>query len=407
MVLLFLSLPLVAPLGFTQSVLIGSAQSVWNVTGAGARAEGLGGAFIGIADDATAISWNPSGLGQLDRTEVSVVGRWIEERYGYEVTTQNGNSGSEDATLSHLTYNFASIAFPLHAGKTSVVPAVAYQRQTDNYYRLDDESASFEGNGGANTLTAGAGLKLHPMLYVGGTVNIWLGSYDDLRREKSAVNWLSEDGTYGGINYTVGFLVDFDGMKKPVPIKLGAALRTPFELEVDGDVTSEDNTGRERWKFVNTVEMPLMVGVGASGRIGENLTLSVDYETRLYSDKNVYKTKDGIPSDTVRLSAGKSDLNQVRVGAEYLIVTSIAVIPIRVGFRTAPTLRADRSAQSGWGDQVVGTGFTLGAGFVRESFAFDVTYARTTTEQRYLYTSATGILTNTTQAVSTSLIVYF
>jgi hypothetical protein len=228
-----------------------------------------------------------------------------------------------------------------------------------------------------------------------------------LRREKSAVNWLSEDGTYGGINYTVGFLVDFDGMKKPVPIKLGAALRTPFELEVDGDVTSEDNTGRERWKFVNTVEMPLMVGVGASGRIGENLTLSVDYETRLYSDKNVYKTKDGIPSDTVRLSAGKSDLNQVRVGAEYLIVTSIAVIPIRVGFRTAPTLRADRSAQSGWGDQVVGTGFTLGAGFVRESFAFDVTYARTTTEQRYLYTSATGILTNTTQAVSTSLIVYF
>lgn len=31
----------------------------WNFTGVGARAAGMGGAFIGVADDATAISWNP------------------------------------------------------------------------------------------------------------------------------------------------------------------------------------------------------------------------------------------------------------------------------------------------------------------------------------------------------------
>ena len=33
-----------------------------NPIGSGARAQGMGGAFIAIADDATAASWNPGGL---------------------------------------------------------------------------------------------------------------------------------------------------------------------------------------------------------------------------------------------------------------------------------------------------------------------------------------------------------
>jgi len=50
------------------------AQNInWNLTGAGARAAGFGGAFIGVADDATAISWNPAGLTQLIDPEASAV----------------------------------------------------------------------------------------------------------------------------------------------------------------------------------------------------------------------------------------------------------------------------------------------------------------------------------------------
>jgi len=38
--------------------------------GMGARAVGMGEAFTAVADDATAISWNPGGLGQLNSPEV-------------------------------------------------------------------------------------------------------------------------------------------------------------------------------------------------------------------------------------------------------------------------------------------------------------------------------------------------
>ncbi len=45
-----------------------------NPVGSGARALGMAGAFIAIADDATAASWNPGGLAELERPEVAVVG---------------------------------------------------------------------------------------------------------------------------------------------------------------------------------------------------------------------------------------------------------------------------------------------------------------------------------------------
>lgn len=48
-----------------------------NPVGSGARALGMGGAFIAIADDATAASWNPGGLIQLETPEVSAGGAYV------------------------------------------------------------------------------------------------------------------------------------------------------------------------------------------------------------------------------------------------------------------------------------------------------------------------------------------
>ena len=44
-----------------------------NPVGSGARALGMGGAFIAVADDATAATWNPGGLIQLETPEISGV----------------------------------------------------------------------------------------------------------------------------------------------------------------------------------------------------------------------------------------------------------------------------------------------------------------------------------------------
>lgn len=384
-------------------VAIGSAQEDWNITGAGARAEGFGGAFIGIADDATAISWNPSGLGQLERVELSAVGRWIGEKYEWENPLRP--SANESKTQSHFTYNFASIAFPLHAGKTTIVPAVGFQKQLDGYVQTD----SYEATGGANTISPGIGIKLHPMLYVGGAVNIWLGNFENAEKETDTTYGVNRDGSYTGLNFTAGLLVDFEGMKKPIPIKLGAVVRTPFDLDVEADYQFlEGTTIHEAGKFDNVVELPFMIGLGASGRIGDNFTLAVDFETRLYGDCKIFRSRNkGELRDTLLLSDSETNLNQIRVGAEYLIVTRAGVIPLRAGFRTVPTLRANVNLEGEYSDQVVGNGFTVGTGFISDAFALDVTYSRSTWEQEVALTGATATQSYVSQSVSASLIVYF
>ncbi len=40
--------------------------------GVGARAQGMGGAFMGISDDATAIYWNPAGLSTIKSTQINL-----------------------------------------------------------------------------------------------------------------------------------------------------------------------------------------------------------------------------------------------------------------------------------------------------------------------------------------------
>ncbi|PKK90070.1 MAG: hypothetical protein CVV64_11160 [Candidatus Wallbacteria bacterium HGW-Wallbacteria-1] len=46
------------------------AMAAFNETVAGARAQGMGGAFTAVADDATALYWNPAGLSQMKRHEI-------------------------------------------------------------------------------------------------------------------------------------------------------------------------------------------------------------------------------------------------------------------------------------------------------------------------------------------------
>lgn len=65
------------------------------VTGIGARPLGMGGAFVAVSDETSAVWWNPAGLGQLTRAELS----------GSYAAIYDGN----------VTYLFSSAAFPVFA----------------------------------------------------------------------------------------------------------------------------------------------------------------------------------------------------------------------------------------------------------------------------------------------------
>jgi hypothetical protein len=75
---------LLAPILFC-TILLGAGPSyaqggpetlLFSFSNPGARSIGLGGAFVALADDATAVYSNPGGLVQLARPEISIDGRF-------------------------------------------------------------------------------------------------------------------------------------------------------------------------------------------------------------------------------------------------------------------------------------------------------------------------------------------
>ena len=73
--------------------------------GCGARAIGMGEAFSSVADDASAIYWNPAGLSQIESAEVSAMHAiWLQEiSYDYLAYAQPLMKGSIGASINYLS----------------------------------------------------------------------------------------------------------------------------------------------------------------------------------------------------------------------------------------------------------------------------------------------------------------
>ncbi len=370
----------------------------WNITGAGARATGMGGAFIGVADDATAVVWNPGGLTQLYRPEASIVSKYNSSKSELE---------DWENTKSNFILEFVSAAYPFMNSK--MVVALAYQRPIDLYDDFSSGSTEINSTGGADTFTFGAGYQALPFLSVGLAANMWFGKY-----EKDSLN--EYYGTYydnyyyeyydlyltgemsqnfSGFNMVFGLMANFDNLEKPMPLKLGFTLRTPFDLDAEEKGTylreyywHDGDYGTDTIDYDDgeaTNEMPTMLGFGVSYRLGDNLTLALDYESRAYGSSNI--------------NAHEDDLNQFRVGAEYLIVSDFAVVPLRIGYQSVPTLMADI-----YGDAITGSGFSFGTGLIFEKFALDTAFTMATNENDR---GSWGIQNNTYSKFIFSGIIYF
>jgi len=82
-------------------LLVGAVQANFLETELGARAMGMGGAFVAVADDVTALHWNPAGLAGLPGVQV----------FGMRTSVYSVDGLSEDAVLT--SYGTGSMGYGL------------------------------------------------------------------------------------------------------------------------------------------------------------------------------------------------------------------------------------------------------------------------------------------------------
>ena len=390
----------------------------FNFLGAGARAAGMGNAFIGVADDATAISWNPAGLSQLIKPEVSLLGRY--STYDYKLESSAGNI---EGSSSLFGVNFASFAYPFRS-KFNPVAAVAYQTKVETILEYESDQIKEKYDIKLNTVSLGLGMRFD-FFSIGLAANSWFSGGDGYT---SVVPVFSDgaslfydvnqtiESSFSGFSIVGGILLDFNYLENKLPFKIGFKYSPSFELKNEMTLNIEGYDEFNQFTEVNansdqTYEMPSVLGFGASVRVLDNLTLAADYEILQSEDKKItngafLSSGTEITQETVdNLSASNENMNQYRLGFEYLIFADDFVMPVRAGFRSHPTLAADVDENGTIGDQATGNSFSFGLGVVLDQLSFDVAYEYLSYDVKNSQTDLTNTIT--TSFITLSGILYF
>ena len=395
-----LSLVLVPLGGTAQSQTLPSIKltSSPNPVGSGARALGMGGAFIAVADDATAASWNPGGLPQLERPEISVVGEGyhrIENNTFYDHPEASGRQWTSEAGLNYL-----SAVYPFTVLNRNLVVSLNYQHlyEFSRNWMLNfsnprlTHTVDYQASGGLYAWGVASAIQIVPQLSFGFTINFWQdGIYEngwELTRKNSTqyrpfgdMTWqyqsLQRDRyTFSGLNANLGLLWNVTNQ-----LTFGAVLKTPFQAQLKHRFTWRNTAiepfrpDKKRVTYLSTLtdeelDMPMTYGFGLAYRFSDRLTVSADV-SRTGWHEFVLTDKDGKKFSPISNGpASSADVDatfQGRFGAEYLFIQPKYTIPLRAGIFYDPA-PAPKSPDNYFG-------FSLGSGIGVGRFIFDAAYA--------------------------------
>jgi len=364
----------------------------FNPIGSGARALGMGGAFIGIADDATAASWNPGRLIQLKTPELSIVADFSHWK---ENNTIHMNAPDEFSnSMSEQNLNFFSLTSPFEFMGRNMVISLNYQHlfafkreQRLSYSKIEKNDSQYMvmQDGKLSALGLALCFQLYSNLSVGCTLNFWndfLGTngWEQTTREKGPVilsfsapflmdSAITHEYKFSGFNMNIGISWDVTDQ-----FTCGFVLKTPFtaDLEHTTIFTSFDpiysQTSR---KYSEKLDMPLSCGMGVAYRFSDNWTLSgdlylTDWSNFILTDPN---------GDQYSFITGKKNslshvkpTYQVRFGSEYLLINKRleTIIPFRAGIFYDP-MPSDGNPDDYYG-------FSLGSGISIGPYVFDIAY---------------------------------
>ena len=108
--------------------------SIGNTFGVGAKAMGMGGAFLAVADDFTTLYWNPAGLAQIKKFEL--FGGFSHSEM--DVETRFSRARMTKADRSKTRPNSIGLVYPLYATRGGVALALGYNRPQNFEYRLNE-----------------------------------------------------------------------------------------------------------------------------------------------------------------------------------------------------------------------------------------------------------------------------
>jgi tetratricopeptide (TPR) repeat protein len=233
--------------------------------GAGARSQGLGGAFVSVADDASALYWNPAGLARLPRSEITA------------------SHVSLFSSTSEATFFFAGAAYPTLSAGTFGLGFLRLGSSFDAY----DEASRYLGESSYGESQAMLSYGIARRLpYLAGETSFGVSA----KLQHQEVEPFSATGT--GLD--LGFLYRPDRFEN---LALGANLQDV--IGADLKLVSEE----EPVPFTLLLGASYGLPIGRSGR----LLLSLGYDAPRYDDHELHVGAEYLHSGMLGLRLGFDD----------------------------------------------------------------------------------------------------
>jgi hypothetical protein len=386
-------------------------RTAFTVQGAGARAIGTGGAFIAVADDATAVSFNPAGLAQLLRPEVSLVGQGVSR--DLSLTGFQGQPPDQGTTFTdtwskntHARPTFASFAVPWKRNGLNYTFLLSYQRLFDF---TATSAAAYQGtasggstvqnvaqqvrqSGGIDLYSVALGAELSSRILVGIALNDWAGrsgfQYGSTAQTSGVgvpfSSVLAQTSEFRGINANLGLIW------RSQWLNLGVVYRTPFTASYtftnsysSVDSTSFVPTVQTGPQTTSKVNWPETLGFGFGLHPDPRLLITADWSHTPWS--RAHYSAPGTPYDGLNWfdyqnPTATRDTTDVHAGTEWIAyLGDSVVIPLRAGAFREPQPVVDVVT----GTQRVLQGWTTGFGIKFKDLTFDLAY-KYAHDQRYV-----------------------
>ncbi len=321
-------------------------MAIGNTFGVGARTMGMGGASLGLADDFTALYWNPAGMAQIQKFEMFSS---LSHNRANADTYFSGDVAT-GTSRSQMRLNSIGFVYPFLARQGGWAIAFGYNRPQNFDYQtaiqgIDPSSGTeFSGlavnetdvnTGGIGIWSFGTSVYVSKQILIGGSLDFWHGNslneldttatdIVDIDRELARFRYDDEiDREYSGVGGRIGLLAHLTD-----EISLGVTVVSPVELGVDelwyqstiadyddGERTSDAENGA----LTYDIERPYEIGTGIAVKLfNKQLILAGDVQLTDWTQTR-YDPAPAADISQDNFEKFYATTLQVRLGAEYRI----------------------------------------------------------------------------------------
>lgn len=350
-----------------------------NLNGIGSKAIAMGGAFVALADDYSAVFWNPAGLTYMEGNSISFYGVDILAKVGYKFDLLSIKAESfRKSVFSGMAAFYYDVNEDLKAGIALYIPSgLAVEWDGSQLKNLTGGKLfSWKSKIFLIAISPAIAYKLNDWVSAGAALNVYYGTMN-MERGVILMNTYPSQYKSSGDGFAIGATAGI--IVEPIDFfQFGISMRTPFKTSLSGETTIDEISRfgfNETSQWESSVNFPAWIAAGLAIFPTEDLTLTFDLQWTGWSnlEEIVYDFKDS--QWRVLFEAreeNKIELNwesklQIRLGVEYFITEEIA---LRAGYYFDPSPVPERTLNILLPSSTFNA-ITFGAGYIGERFAVE------------------------------------